>query len=102
GGGVFALPFDVLKHSCAAKVGEWMEQADKPKYGFDLHKVELALKWSGISFEGAAFDVQLAAYLLDPPEASQTLRGINEKQGLSTLPSDESVYGKGAKFKVPD
>jgi DNA polymerase-1 len=99
---VFSLPFSALKAPFARKLREWLEQADKPKYGFDLHKVELALKWSGISFEGSAFDVQLAAYLLDPTEASQTLSGINEKQGLSVLPSDESVYGKGAKFKVPD
>jgi DNA polymerase-1 len=99
---VFAMPYSVLKQPFAAKLRDWMEQADRPKYGFDLHKVELALRWSGISFEGSAFDVQLAAYLLDPTEASQTLSGINEKQGLSMLPPDEAVYGKGAKFKVPD
>lgn len=99
---VFVMPYSVFKQPFAAKLRDWLEQADKPKYGFDLHKVELALKWSGISFEGSAFDVQLAAYLLDPTEASQTLSGINEKQGLSTLPPDEAVYGKGAKFRVPD
>lgn len=99
---VFALPFSVLKQPFAAKLREWLEQPGKPKYGFDLHKIELAFKWSGIRFEGAAFDVQLAAYLLDPTDASQTLSGINEKQRLSTLPSDEAVYGKGAKFKLPD
>ncbi|NIK76970.1 DNA polymerase-1 [Paenibacillus castaneae] len=99
---VFAMPYSVLKQPFAAKLRNWLEQADRPKYGFDLHKTELALKWSGISFEGAAFDVQLAAYLLDPTEASQSLSGINEKQGLPTVPSDEAVYGKGAKFKVPD
>lgn len=99
---VFSLPFSVLKQPFAAKLREWLEHPDKPKYGFDLHKIELAFKWSGIRFEGTAFDVQLAAYLLDPTEASQTLSGINEKQGLSALPSDEAVYGKGAKFKLPD
>lgn len=98
---VYALPITVLEQPFAAKLRDWLEQPSKPKYGFDLHKAELALTWRGIGFKGGAFDVQLAAYLLDPTEASQTLSSINEKQGLPAVPSDEAVYGKGAKFKVP-
>jgi DNA polymerase-1 len=98
---VYALPITVLEQPFAAKLREWLEQPNKPKYGFDLHKAELALTWRGIGFKGAAFDVQLAAYLLDPTEATQTLSGINEKHGLPAVPSDEAVYGKGAKFRVP-
>lgn len=98
---VYALPIAVLEQPFAAKLREWLEHLDKPKYGFDLHKLELALLWRGISFNGAAFDVQLAAYLLDPTEASQTLSMINERHGLPAVPPDEAVYGKGAKFKLP-
>lgn len=99
---VYALPYDALSLPFAFKLREWLERADKPKYGFDLHKAELALLWGGIRFDGIAFDVQLAAYLLDPTEAGQSLSLINEKRGLPALPSDEAVYGKGAKFKLPE
>ncbi|MCA0754825.1 DNA polymerase I [Paenibacillus sp. N4] len=99
---VYALPYDALRQPFAVKLREWLEQADKPKYGFDLHKAELALLWSGIAFDGIAFDVQLAAYLLDPTESGQSLSLINDKRGLPALPSDEAIYGKGAKFKLPE
>ncbi|WP_424768376.1 DNA polymerase I [Paenibacillus sp. sgz302251] len=99
---VYAMPFSLLEKPCAAKLRDWLKQSDKPKYGFDLHKTELALRWSGIGFEGAAFDVQLAAYLLDPTDSSQTLSSINEKHGQPAVPSDEAVYGKGAKFRLPE
>ncbi|MBD2871577.1 DNA polymerase I [Paenibacillus arenilitoris] len=99
---VYVLPFAALAKPFAAKLRDWLGQPDKPKYGFDLHKNELALLWSGIRLEGAAFDVQLAAYLLDPTDTSQTLSSVSDKHGLPVLPTDEAVYGKGAKFKLPD
>ncbi|MDQ0058804.1 DNA polymerase I [Paenibacillus harenae] len=99
---VYVLPYSALKKPFAAGLVEWFSQADKPKYGFDLHKVELALAWSGIRYAGTAFDVQLAAYLLDPTDTALSLSAITGKQGLSGIASDEAVYGKGAKFKVPD
>ncbi|REK69415.1 DNA polymerase I [Paenibacillus paeoniae] len=99
---VFVLSIETLKSSDAEGFREWLSDEGKPKYGFDTHKAELALRWSGLALGGAAFDVQLAAYLLDPTEGSLSLSAIHDRQGLSGVPSDESVYGKGAKFKVPD
>lgn len=99
---VFVLPQAALKETFASKLLAWMAADNKPKYGFDLHKSELALRWNGFSLGGAAFDVQLAAYLLDPTDNQLALSAINERQGFTGVPSDEAVYGKGAKFKVPE
>lgn len=46
--------------------------------------------------------MQLAGYLLDPTDANQTLSGLAAKYGLSSIRPDEEVFGKGAKYKVPD
>lgn len=99
---VYVMPVSVLEAPFAAGLREWMEREEAPKHGFDQHKAELALRWAGIKLGGTAFDVQLAAYLLDPTDNSQTLSSISERFGIAGLPSDEAVYGKGAKFKVPE
>ncbi len=99
---VWVLTVEALQAPYAAKLRDWLQDEGLPKIGFDLHKCELTLRWSGLTLGGAAFDAQLAAYLLDPTEGPQTLSGICERQGIAGVPSDESVYGKGAKFKVPE
>lgn len=102
GDDVFVLPMKAVNAVGASAFREWLADEAKPKYGFDMHKAELALEWSGLALGGAAFDVQLAAYLLDPTDSALSLSAINDRQGLGGVPSDETVYGKGAKFKVPD
>lgn len=46
--------------------------------------------------------MQLAAYLLDPTEANQNLNDLTAKYGLPRLSPDEEVFGKGAKYKIPE
>ncbi|MHA7964814.1 DNA polymerase I [Paenibacillus sp. CAU 1782] len=99
---VFVVPASALQGAFSDRLKAWLGDEEKPKYGFDLHKSELALRWAGYRLGGAAFDVQLAAYLLDPTDNQLALSAINERQGFTGVPSDEAVYGKGAKFKVPD
>ncbi|MFD0586441.1 DNA polymerase I [Paenibacillus sp. GCM10027627] len=99
---VFVLTIDTLLSSGADRLKVWLADEGRPKYGFDMHKAELALKWKGLALGGAAIDVQLAAYLLDPTDNALSLSAISDRQGVGGVPSDESVYGKGAKFKVPE
>ncbi|MFF2090814.1 DNA polymerase I [Paenibacillus sp. NPDC058174] len=99
---VYVISADTVKLPFAEPLRKWLADGDKPKYGFDTHKVELALGWTGVVFNGAVFDVQLAAYLLDPTDASLTLSGMSQRYGLTAIAADEAVYGKGAKFRVPD
>ncbi|MBW4839548.1 MAG: DNA polymerase I [Paenibacillaceae bacterium] len=98
----YYLPFDVLQEEYAAEARAWLADEHVPKRGYDLHRVDLVLFWQGIAFAGAEHDVQLAAYLLDPTESDQTLSGLAAKYHLSPVPGDDEVYGKGAKFKVPE
>ncbi|OMF16916.1 DNA polymerase I [Paenibacillus amylolyticus] len=93
---------DLLQSEAAAPVRAWLGNSEQPKRGYDLHRVDLALHAHGIEFAGASFDVQLAAYLLDPTEANQTISGLTTKYGLPSLVEDDTVMGKGAKYKVPE
>ncbi|MNW41834.1 DNA polymerase I [compost metagenome] len=88
--------------SLAENVIKWLGDGNYPKRGYDLHRTDLVLHWQGIPFAGASHDIELAAYLLDPTNNDQTVSALAEKYGLAHVASDDDVYGKGAKFKVPD
>jgi DNA polymerase-1 len=93
----------ILKNKVSKPLHEWLGDDQIPKYGFDLHRANLVLHWEGIPFAGEAHDVQLAAYLLDPTESNyQSPSALAVKYNLPFVASDDDVYGKGAKFKVPD
>lgn len=93
---------DVLLKEQAEPVRAWLGDQNQAKIGFDLHRAELIFHWLHIPYRGTGFDIQLAAYVLDPSDASATVPSLAVKFGLSSMDSDETVYGKGAKFKVPD
>ncbi|WP_440118362.1 DNA polymerase I [Paenibacillus sp. QZ-Y1] len=96
------LSSDLLQSEAATPVREWLSNPNEPKRGYDLHRIDLALHAHGIEFAGASFDVQLAAYLLDPTESNQTISGLTTKYGLPSLVEDDTVLGKGAKYKLPE
>ncbi|MEK5641145.1 DNA polymerase I [Paenibacillus rhizosphaerae] len=98
----YYVPFERMNESWAEPLRTWLGNPDVPKRGYDLHRTDLALYWKGIAFAGASFDVQLAAYLLDPTEANQNVNALASKYGLPVLAADEDVFGKGAKYKVPE
>ncbi|WP_136604183.1 DNA polymerase I [Paenibacillus dokdonensis] len=98
----YYVPFELLKAEAAEPLRKWLGDQDIPKRGYDLHRTDLALHWQGIAFAGASFDVQLAAYLLDPTDSNQNIHALAHKHGLQLLAADEDVFGKGAKYKVPE
>lgn len=98
----FYLDPEVLHSDVAKPVIDWLGDENKPKRGYDLHRADLTLNWQGIEFGGAEHDIQLAAYLLDPTNNDLTVSGLAAKYGIGAVAADEEVYGKGAKFKVPD
>lgn len=99
---VYYTPFGLLASEAAKPVREWLGDGTKPKTLYDLHRAEAALAWKGIPLTGCDFDVLLAAYLLDPTEASHTLSALTFKYGQPPVKEDEAVFGKGAKFKIPE
>ncbi|OXM84327.1 DNA polymerase I [Paenibacillus rigui] len=99
----YYVPFALVQQGeASAKLRDWLETADKSVAVYDQHRAEIALAWAGIHLRGVSFDALLAGYLLDPTESALWLSGLAAKYGLPTLPADEEVFGKGAKFKVPE
>jgi len=100
-GGAF-VPFSLLGQPEAAGIRRWLGDAGAPKRMYDAHKAQVALSWQGIDLKGVAFDVLLAAYLLDPTESSLALSSLASEHRVSPLAPDEAVFGKGAKFRIPE
>ncbi|WP_080833726.1 DNA polymerase I [Cohnella massiliensis] len=98
----FVVLYERLREEQASALRRWLADGKAEKRGYDLHRAELVLARSGIELRGQAFDVQLAGYLLDPTEADPSLAGLLQRHGLAAIASDEAVYGKGAKFRVPE
>ncbi|WP_199624486.1 DNA polymerase I [Paenibacillus alkalitolerans] len=98
----YFVPFSVLTSDAAEPLRSWLADESAEKALYDGHKAKLALGWNGIAVNGIAFDVILAAYLLDPTSSSDELNDLASRYGASPLPSDQDVYGKGAKFRLPE
>ncbi len=81
---------------------EWLRDETCKKWVFDAKKSVVALTWKGAVLNGVDFDVQMASYLLDPSLSSHDIHDVATRKGLSIVQSDEVVYGKGAKQKLPE
>jgi DNA polymerase-1 len=98
----YCLSLPALLSSAGQAVRDWLSNSEIKKILYDAHQAELALSWQGIALRGIAFDVILAAYLLKPTESSHLLSDLTSQYGVHPIPSDEAVFGKGAKFKLPE
>lgn len=81
---------------------KWAEDESKHKIVYDGKKSIVALNWKGISLKGTAFDVLIAAYLLNPSETFDDVASVGKTNGFTIVQSDEFVYGKGAKRTIPE
>ncbi len=81
---------------------QWIENQEAPKLVFDGKKAEIALYWNGIFLKGVVSDLLLSNYLLNPSDGGIELSEIAKNSGYNGLQSDENIYGKGAKWKVPE
>ena len=68
---------------------------------YDLKRAKVLLSHYGIELPAAAFDARLAKYLLSTVEDNE-LATIARLYGQTILPTDDEVYGKGAKRALPD
>ena len=85
-----------------AEMLEWLKDENKSKWAYDSKGIEMALFWQGIQINGIKFDLMLGVYLLNPSDGTITLNQIAANYKYHGLISDESFYGKGAKWKVPE
>jgi DNA polymerase-1 len=81
---------------------DWLKDGNKRKTVFDAKKTLLLLEKEGLETAGLAFDVMIAAYLLNPSESQAELADVVKAHLGELIPSDEEVYGKGAKKFIPE
>lgn len=98
----YYVPFDVLQAAESEPLRAWLADEKREKWIYDAHKVIVALDWHGIALRGVTFDVLLAAYLLDPTKGNFTLNELAVAHGLPHIPADDDIFGKGAKYKIPE
>lgn len=79
----------------------WLMDEGKEKWLFDSKKAEIALKKLHLPIRGITYDAILASYLLEPIASSYTISRLAQSGGLH-LPEDEEIYGKGAKWHLPE
>src|SRR5699024_10218242 len=72
------------------------------KYVFDGKSLKVALLNRGFTLARVTFDLQLAAYLLNPADNNDEITAIGKRTGVRDVHLDEEVYGKGAKRAVPE
>lgn len=80
----------------------WAKNKEAKKAIFDAKKAVVALGWKGIELEGINFDLAIASYIIDPSAASDEVADIANRKGKRIVASDEAIYGKGAKRKIPE
>ena len=80
---------------------KWAEDGSKSKNVYNSKETVVALKRQGIDIKGIGFDLLLASYIINPSESSEDFASIANGHGQPSIESDEAVYGKGAKQKVP-
>ncbi|WP_102335702.1 DNA polymerase I [Salimicrobium jeotgali] len=98
--GVFAFSPEQLMESDIFK--SWAADSSRHKWVFDAKRTLVAFKRYGIPVEGITFDVLLASYLVNPAVNNHDIPAISHRLGETGIPTDEEVYGKGAKRKRPE
>lgn len=71
-------------------------------YTVDAKKTYVSLKYLGIDLKHLAFDVVLAAYVVNPSYITSDIKSIIERFMPTKLPYFEEIYGKKTTYVVPD
>ncbi|ATP41413.1 DNA polymerase I [Solibacillus sp. R5-41] len=79
----------------------WLEDATKKKYVTDSKATQAMLHRLGIELKGVEFDLLLASYIMKPSTSGDDVATHAKEFGYQNVKSNESVYGKGAKWAVP-
>ncbi|MGM7682515.1 DNA polymerase I [Cytobacillus sp. Hm23] len=98
--GRYFIPTEVAVGSNMFK--EWAKNEEMKKTVFDGKKAIVSLHWKGIQLAGIDFDTIIASYILDPSDTNDEVTSIAKRYGMSEILTDEQVYGKGAKRKIPE
>ncbi len=98
--GHYFIPTELALQSEAFK--KWASDESKKKRVYDGKRSIVSLKWHGVDLNGIDFDLLLVSYLLNPSESSDDFAGVARRHHYTDVQTDEAVYGKGAKRKIPN
>ncbi|MDD4183786.1 MAG: DNA polymerase I [Candidatus Izemoplasmatales bacterium] len=96
----FYVPFEVA--SGDKDFRDWLKDPLKEKYVFDLKALKASLLWEDIESDGFVFDLLLSAYLVNPNLTQDDFRAIASAFAYNDVAYDEEIYGKGAKYGLPE
>lgn len=100
GHGRFYIPYEAVRGCPAFRT--WLADSSAPKDVYDLKQTKVALLWDGFDLNGTRFDLLLAAYLINPNLAQSDFRGVVSSFGSDAVRFDEEIYGRGAKYAIPE
>ncbi len=92
--------FDLEEFFLNKNIKEYLEFKEE-KNIYDFKKVSFLAKKYNIEIEENVFDAKIASYLIDVNVKAQLDKIVNTYLG-ELLESDEEIYGKGKKRKLPD
>lgn len=92
--------FDLEEFFLNKNIKEYLESKEE-KNIYDFKKVSFLAKKYNIEIEENVFDAKIASYLIDVNVKAQLDKIVNTYLG-ELLESDEEIYGKGKKKKLPD
>ncbi|MBL5848746.1 DNA polymerase I [Bacillus sporothermodurans] len=98
--GTYFFPADEALKSPLFK--NWAEDETKKKFVYDGKAAIVSLRRFGIDLKGIDFDLLIASYLLNPSENVDDFASVAKRHGFTDIQSNEQVYGKGVKQKVPE
>lgn len=100
GESIIYIPIEQVKQS--AKLKEWFGNTNTKKYTTDSKAAYAALMRYGIEVNNFDFDLLLATYIASPSSSYTDVASVAKEFGYSAIESDETIYGKGAKKKLPE
>ena len=80
---------------------DFLKDQSIEKYGYDIKKCINACRWHGLEVNGYVFDLQLAAYILNP-SLKDEMKIVCDYFQYYDVMYDEEVFGKGAKKHIPE
>src|SRR5699024_10108829 len=69
---------------------------------FNAKELYVSLKRLDVALKGVNFDLLLVSYLLDTNDNNNDLGALAHDNDYYAVMTDEEVYGKGAKFAIPE
>ncbi|WP_165314822.1 DNA polymerase I [Weissella sagaensis] len=79
-----------------------LESTNVAKNVFNAKELSVSLHRLGIKLTNVRFDLLLVSYLLDTNDNNDDLGALAHDNDYYAVQTDEEVYGKGAKFAIPE